>query len=206
MMVCTWLRSWGRSPLLTAQFSATIAIGMGAAAALVSLMLALGYQPLPYRDPGRLVAVWERVESGANVMAISGPDLADFRDATHGIFASLGGFAIPQVWLVDRRGAIKIRACYIEARVFSELGIRPVLGHEVRPEDEPLVSRATAPAWISDEFWQRRYGGSPSVIGATIGIARDAAGSDQVRLRIAGVLPRGAGIPLPFTENATDVW
>src|ERR1700730_12350566 len=50
-----WLRRWGRSLLLTAQFSATIAIGMGAAAALVSLLLALGYQPLPYRDPGRLV-------------------------------------------------------------------------------------------------------------------------------------------------------
>ena len=56
-MPSIFLRRWGRSLLLTAQFLATIAIGMGAAAALVSLLRALGYQPLPYRDPGRLVAV-----------------------------------------------------------------------------------------------------------------------------------------------------
>ena len=79
MLVSAWARSWRRSLLLTAQFSVTIAIGMGAAAALVSLMLALGYQPLPYLDAEPLVAVWEHAESGAQVMAISGPDLAGWQ-------------------------------------------------------------------------------------------------------------------------------
>ena len=101
-MLRLWLRTWRRSPLLTAQFSATIAIGMGAATALVSLMLALGYRPLPFRDPGRLVAVWEHADSGAQVLAISGPDLTDFADATHSIFASLGGFIPPRYGLVHR--------------------------------------------------------------------------------------------------------
>ena len=84
-----WLRSWWRGRLLTLQFALTIAVGMGAATAVVSLMLALGYQPLPFRDPGRLVAVWERVESGTPVTGISGPDLVDFTEATHDIFATL---------------------------------------------------------------------------------------------------------------------
>jgi len=57
IMISVWLRIWRRSSLMTAQFSLTIAVGMGATAALVSLMLALGYQPLPYRDPGQLVEV-----------------------------------------------------------------------------------------------------------------------------------------------------
>lgn len=201
-----WLRSWRRSLLLTAQFSATIAIGMGAAAAAVSLMLALGYQPLPYRDPGRLVAVWERVESGTEAIALSGPDLADFADATHSIFAALGGFAVPQGWLLDRRGAIQIRACNIQASVFSDLGIRPVLGRGVLQDDERLGNSGTAPVWISYEFWQARYGGSPSVIGATFGIASSAAGTDQVPMRIVGVLPPGVSIRLPFMTNVTDVW
>lgn len=206
-MVGALLRSWRRSPLLTAEFAVTIAIGMGAAAALVSLMLALGYQPLPYRDPGRLVAVWERVESGAQVMAISGPDLADFADAAHSIFAVLGGFSVPRLWLLDRRGAAtEIRACYIQASVFSDLGILPVLGRGVRPDDEPLGSSAMAPAWISYRVWQTRYGGSPSVIGAMIGIAVSATGLDEMRMRIVGVLPPGVSIPLPFMENASDVW
>jgi len=206
MMVRAWLRGWRRSPLLTGQFSVTIAIGMGAVAAVVSLMLALGYQPLPYRDPGRLVAVWESVESGSQVAGISGPDLADFADATHSIFVALGGFVVPQLWLLDSRGATQISACDIQASVLSDLGIRPVLGRGVLPDDEPLGSRATAPVWISYQFWQTRYGGSPSVIGATIGIASSATGLYETRMRIAGVLPPGVSIPLPFMENTTDVW
>jgi len=92
---------WRRSPLLTAQFSLTIAIGIGAAVAVLSLMLALGYQPLPYRDPGHLVAVWERAESGAPFLAMSGPDLADFADATHSTFAAFGGFTPPVPFLAS---------------------------------------------------------------------------------------------------------
>lgn len=205
-MVGLWLRRWRKSPLVTAQFLGTITVGMGAATALVSLMLALGYQPLPYRGPERLVAVWERAESGVSVMALSGPDLADFADATHSIFTALGGFAIPRVWLFDHIGTTEIRACYIQANVFSELGIRPVLGRGVRPDDEPVGSSAMAPAWIGYRLWQTRYGSSRSVIGATIEIAPSANGLGGVPVRIVGVLPDGVSIPLPFTENATDVW
>ena len=202
-----WLRTWRRSPLLTGQFSLTIAIGMGAVAALTSLMMALGYQPLPYRDPASLVAVWEHAEPGAPVMAISGPRLTDFADATHSTFAALGGFAVPQRWLLDRLGATQIRACAIQASVFSDLGMRPVSGRGVRPDDEPLVGGSgTASAWISQHFWQTRYSGSQSVIGETIGIASTASGADQTRARIVGVFPSGTTIPLPFMENPTDVW
>ena len=206
-MVRVWLRSWRRSPLLTAQFSFTIAIGMGATTALMSLMLVLGYQPLPFRDPGQIVVVWERSESGAKILAVSGPDLADFADRTRDIFTSLGAFSPPrQLWLTERRGTAQVLACYIQANVFSDLGIRPVLGRGVRPDDEPLSSATTSPAWISYRLWQSRYGGSPSVIGATIRIAVSATGIDQMGLQIVGVLPPGVTIPLPFTENETSVW
>jgi putative ABC transport system permease protein len=198
---------WRKTPLLTAQFAITIAIGIGAATALVSLMLALGYQPLPYRDPGRLVAVWEHAEPGASVVGISGPDLTDFADATHSTFASLGGFAVPRAWLLDRLGATQGVVCYIQASAFSDLSIRPVLGRAVRPDDEPLGRGSGAvPAWISYHFWQTRYRGSLSIIGETIGIAQDARGTGQSPLRIAGVLPPGVSIPNPFTENSTDLW
>ncbi|MGB6483538.1 MAG: ABC transporter permease [Candidatus Acidiferrales bacterium] len=201
-----WLRSWRRSPLLTGQFAFTIAIGMGATSALVSLMLALGYQPLPFRDPGRLVAVWERADSGAQNLAISRPDLADFANATHGIFAALGAFTVPPGWLLDRKGAAQIRACYIDASAFSDLGIRPDLGRGVRPDDAPITSSGTPPVWISNRLWQTRYGGSSSAIGMTIEIADNQAGRDATAMRIAGVLPPSVSIPLPFMENSADVW
>lgn len=205
-MLGTWLRSWRRSPLLTGQFSLTIAVGMGAASALVSLMLALGYQPLPFSDPGRLVAVWERAESGSQTLAISGPDLADFADATHNIFTSLGAFTFPPVWLIDRKGSTHILPYYIQASTFEDLGIRPVLGRGVRLDDGPLGSSAEAPAWISYRLWQSRYGGSTSMIGATVGVASSETGHDQTLVQIVGVLPSGINLPLPFMQKAADLW
>lgn len=206
-MVSVWLRTWRRSPLVTGQFAFTIAIGMGAASALVSLMLSLGYQPLPFRDPGRLVAVWERAESSGQVLAISGPDLADFADGTHSIFTSLGAITVPRVWLLDTKSATEIRECHIQAAVFVDLGIRPVLGRGVRPDDESLaLASGAAPAWISYRLWQTRYSGIPTVVGMTIGIADSAAGQYETHVRIAGVLPPGVSIPLPFTDNTSDVW
>src|SRR5271170_2524875 len=107
-MMAGWLQTWKRSPMLAGQFAATIALGMGAVTALVSLMLALGYQPLPFRDPGRLIAFWERVESGAPIVAISGPDLSDFADTTHSLFDFLGVFSPRQLWILDSRGAKEV--------------------------------------------------------------------------------------------------
>lgn len=183
---------------MTAQFSLTVAIGMGGVSALLSLLLALGYQPLPYRDPGRLVAVWERAQSG-EIILLSESDLADFAGANQNIFSSLGAVNAARVWLLDREGAKEFVACGIQASVFKDLGVRPVLGREPRPDDEPLTGTALSPAWISDRLWRTRYGGSPSVIGKKIGLADSAAGAYQVPRIIVGVLPPNAGIPLPVS-------
>ena len=202
----TLLRGWRRNPLLTAQFVLTIAVGLGTTTAMTSLLLALGHQPLPFRDPERLVAVWGSARSSGHPMALSGPDVADFADATHNIFASFGAFSFPTVWLVDRTNATKVLACYIQASAFSDLGIRPVLGREVRLDDQPMGKGATAPAWISYDIWKTRYGGSPSAIGKTIAIASSATGLYEMPARIVGVLPEGVGIPLPFAQNTFGVW
>ena len=200
------LRSWRRSRLLTAQFVVTIAVGMGAAVALVSLMLALGYQPLPYRDPGRLVAVWAKSESG-EVRAISGPDVAEFEADGRSVFASLGAFVANwQGWLVDRRGATQIHASALQANIFADLGIKPVLGRAVRPDDVAASPGSVYPIWISQKLWQSWFGANPAVIGATLGVSTSATGINQSRVQIAGVLPSRVGIPLPFSQADTDVW
>jgi len=59
--------------------------------------------------------------------------------------------------------------------------------------------------WIGYEFWQTRYAGSPSVMGTTISIASSATARDAKPLRIAGVVPRRASIPLPFIDHL-GVW
>lgn len=202
-----WLRRWRQRPLIVIQFLVTISVGMGGAAALVSLMLALGYQPLPFRDPGSLVQIWERVESGAPVTALSGPDLEDFAEATRHVFSAIGAFSpARKLWLIDRRGAAEIPACYIQASVLSDLGIQPALGRGAQLDDEPSGKGSASPVWISDRLWRSRYGGSPSVIGAAVGMGLAASGDGAAHYRIAGVLPPGVSLPLPFTEGVADVW
>jgi putative ABC transport system permease protein len=179
----------------------------GALFLLVSVMLlASGNLTLPYRDAAQLVTVWERIGSDPRVVALSGPDIEEFRGATHDLFSSFGGLAVPNLWLADTQGATEIRACLIEASVLDDLGVRPVLGRTVRPNDPALNEDPTAPAWISAQLWQSRYGGSMSVIGSTIKIESTLEARDALTARIAGVLPPHANVPLPFMDNQTDVW
>lgn len=206
-MVGLWLRAWRRKPLLLIQFALTVALGMGAVAAVASLMLALGYQPLPFRDPSQLVAVWERVEGGASRAGISGPDLVDLARGATGAFTNLGAFGLPRYWLLDsRRGAEQIVACYIETETFRDLGIRPALGRNVTADDVPAGTDAMAPVWISSRLWHDRYGDSPSVIGLRINLASNAAGLYESPYQIAGVLPPDASIPIAPGTDHTDVW
>jgi hypothetical protein len=62
-------------------------------------------------------------------MALAGPDVADFSDATHTIFSSLGAFTFASPsWLIDGGGATEINVGFIQASVFNDLGIPPFWG------------------------------------------------------------------------------
>jgi hypothetical protein len=172
---------------------------------LASITLTFGQQVLPYRDPGKLVAIWERNDP-AQVGGISGPDIEEFRLATSKLFSSFGGFTIQYQWLVDKQGAVEIRTCPIQASVLDDLGMRPVLGRTVRSDDKTLSDGATPPVWISAEFWQSHYAKSESTIGSIVTMAASGTGRSGRLVQIVGVLPPSASVPLPFTDNHTDLW
>ncbi len=140
-------------------------------------------------------------------MAISGPDVVDFERASRDTFESLGAFStgFPS-WLLDRGSATQIQSCPIQTSVLSDLGLRPVAGRAPRGDDVGLGESVVSPVWISQRFWQSRFGSSPSAIGATVEISSTAAGLRPDRVRIEGVFPPGAGITLPFDQSDTDLW
>lgn len=193
-----------RAPILTTPFAITSGVGMGAI--LLTGAAMLQFKSLPFRAPAQLVVLWEREESSASVVPISGADMADFAHATHGLFDSLGVFAVPKVWLIDGRSSIGVRACYIQAPVMSALDIHPLVGRAVHPDDAPVGSDSIPPLWISSQLWRSRYGGSAQVIGTTITIGDSASGANKFLARVVGVLPYRASIALPFMKNTTDVW
>lgn len=201
-----WLRAWCRRPLLVGQFALTIAIGMGTVSAVASLLLALGYQKLPFRAPSELVAVWERGDPGAQVEAISGPDFADMAAGTRNVFSTLAPFLAQQYAFTDWLGRDAVSACAISADGFQALGLSPVLGRGVAGDDTPAGSPAAAPAWISEHLWRARYGADPTVIDRVIGVGTGPSGAPAFQLRIVGVLPGTAAIPLPFATGGFDLW
>ncbi len=126
------LRPWRRSRLLAVNHLATIALGMSAVTAVVSLMLAVAFQPLPFRDAARLVQVWNRVESGAPVAALSGSELIEMQRGAENVFASLGGFTLHRLWLLDERGAAQpLQMARLDEAAFRALDVTPVLGRPV---------------------------------------------------------------------------
>jgi predicted permease len=192
---------------LTAQYALTIALGMAAVVALVSVMLALGYQPLPYPQPESLVEFWETAPSGS-VLGISDPDISDLASATANVFSDVGGFAADQTWLRDSGGTLQVRYLMLRPGALRALAVAPVLGRGFLPSDSPAGSGATAPAWISYDFWKSRYGGSRSVIGTEVSTADTENGAPVFRFRITGVLPPRAGIPLAFAPgvDSAAIW
>lgn len=204
-MVIARLRRWRRNPLLASHYLATITLGMAAVTAVVSLMLAMAFQPLPFRDSAQLVQVWNRVQSGAPMEALSGEEVIGIQEGTGNIFTSFGGYVNLLLWARDEeRSTGPLRAVRMEEAAFRALDLEPLLG---RPID---ASSSTRPGsvWIGHNLWQSRYGGRSSVIGETIRLAWNDAGLNETRSEIAGVLPPDIRIPFPapFFDSPIDVW
>ena len=201
------LRRWRRNPLLAAHHLATVTLGMAAATAVVSLMLAIAFQPLPFRDSAQLVQVWNQVQSGASMEASSGEELSAIQDGARSVFASFGGYYNILLWVRDEgRSSGPLRAVRMDVEAFRALDLRPVLG---RPIDGRTSSaEGLGSVWIGHNFWQSRYGGRASVIGETIRLATNDAGLNETRGEIAGVLPSDIRIPFPapFFDSPIDVW
>ena len=204
-MMGSHLRPWRRSRLLAVNHLATIALGMSAVTAVVSLMLAVAFQPLPFRDAARLVQVWNRVESGAPVTALSGSELIEMQRDAGNVFASLGGFTPHRLWLLDERGAAQpLQMARLDEAAFRALDVTPLLGRPVSGSTSGTAGFGAI--WISHSLWQSRYSGRSSVIGETIRLAANEGGLYETRNEIAGVFPPDIRIPHPFVDGPVDLW
>jgi putative ABC transport system permease protein len=161
------LRQLVLQPAFAVVAIAALALGIGANAAIFSVLNAVLLQPLPFRDPGSLVIVWERniprnratnVASPANFLAWrdvqrSFEDLAAVSlAATIGV---TGGSAEPE----------QVGVQLVSAQLFPLLGVRMVAGRPFTQEEDRPDSDAIV---ISHRLWLRRFGGDPGVVGRTV--------------------------------------
>lgn len=170
-------RTLGRTPGFTAAALVTLALGIGANAAIFTVAHTILLRPLPYADPQRLVAFGDRAADGLPTN-IGYQTFADFRDQNRA-FEQVAAIRSWQPTLVTTE-AERLNAMRVSWNFFAMLGARPAIGRDFRREDDrPDHWRVLV---LSDGLWRRRFGANPGVIGRTVRM------NDQ-NYEIVGVLP-----------------
>ncbi len=178
------LRAHGRAPAFAITAIVLVGLGIGATTAAFSLADFVLVRPLPFPDADRLVKVWER-RPGFARMELSPANYLDWKAmaTSYDAFAAYRGLSAN---LVRAGGPLRVEGTAITADLLKALGVEPSLGRGFTDEDD----REGAPGTLllSHGFWEREFGGDPSVVGTTVTL------DDQV-YTIVGVMPRDFHFP-----------
>jgi putative ABC transport system permease protein len=186
------VRQLRTSPDFTFIAVVTLALGIGANSATFALVDATLLRPLPFRDPDRLVMVWERTETLLRG-SVAPLNLLDWNDQNR-TFEKMAGF-IPGVGGMVMAGADgtaeTVPRQWVTTGIFDVLGITPVAGRTFVRSDESPQSGAVV---LSEAFWRSRFGGDPTVIGHQIRL-------DGMPFVVVGVVPQNARL-----LGSTSIW
>jgi len=181
------LRVFLKSPGFTAVAVLTLALGIGATAAIFSVVYAALLRPLPYREPNRLITLGEtraREKIGDSTASqywnVSRPDYLDWTRQTR-VFESLAGFNADGFTLRGMGEPRVLVAAQATTNFFSTLGVTPILGRDFAPGED--VAQGPNVAILTYRMWQSDFAGDPHIIGRSIQL-------DANSVSIIGVLPR----------------
>src|SRR5438552_408037 len=160
------VRSLLKRPGFTAIAVITLALGIGANTAIFSVVNTLLLRPLPFKEPARLVQVWEaNYKRGRNTMEVSYPNFADWRDQNQ-VFEQIAAYSDKTFNLTDTGEPERIQGEIVSPSIFPLLGIKPVLGRVLLPEeDHPNKVFSVV---MSERLWRRLFNSNPQIIGRTI--------------------------------------
>ena len=174
----------------------TLALGIGANAAIFSVVYGVMLRPLPYHEPERLVRLWTDNAKEKNPKdGTSYPNLADWRSQSTA-FTEIANYSGDLVFITTGDAPEQVRIDRVSANLFPLLGVHPLLGRTFSPEDEERRERVVV---LSYGLWRRRFGADPKVIGKTLEV-------NGQSTQVIGVMPAGfyfSGEEVQFWEPAT---
>ncbi|MEY4637364.1 MAG: hypothetical protein RJA55_3162 [Acidobacteriota bacterium] len=159
-------RSMTRAKGLFLTVVLTLALGIGANAAIFSVVRGVLLRPLANRDEHRLIYLRQSAP-GRNVenTTFSVPEIQDLRARVKTVTA-FGEFSTIGFLMVGLGEPRQVRAGVIDGRFFEVMGLRPVLGRAIGPEDDG--PSAAGVAMLTHRFWMTTYKGDPSVVGKEV--------------------------------------
>lgn len=187
------VRSLVRSPGFTAVVLLTVALGVGAATTLSSILRHVLLRPLDFPLPDRLVQVWTAMpDAGIPQLAVGHAEYLDYRSATR-LLAEVGAYTQRTTALTGRGEPAQLDAVLTTPSLWAVLGVPAALGRTVAAGDD--APGAEPVAVLSDGLWRSRFGADLGVIGAGIAL-------DGVTRRVVGVMPPR----FRLADGGADVW
>ena len=193
-------RTLARRPGFAVVAVLTLAVGIGANTAVYSIAEAVLLRPLPFRDPERLVLVWERNLPRDRTRNVVNPgNYLEWRDR-NGVFESLAAFVAFGTNLSGEGEAVRAEAGVVTANFFATLGVAPALGRGFVAEDARPDAREVV--ILSDGLWRRRYGADPKAIGRDL-ILNGRPNTVVGIMAPSFQVPPGVELWVPFTEGGS---
>ena len=212
-------RTLRKSPIFALTAALTIALGVGASTAIFSVTNAVLLRPLPYQNPDELVIIPSDMRNrGVKDFPFSNANFIDLREATKSEFQGLAGvFTFPNTLTGDDGMPEQVHMGVVTTNYFQLVGARIAFGRDFSDDDgqpqppppAPGAQSATPPqrlpimAIISYEYFQRRFGSNPAVLGQSLNKGK------PFSPRIVGVLAPHFQIYFPPSadlEAAPDIW
>jgi putative ABC transport system permease protein len=160
------LRSLLRAKGLAATVVITLALGIGANAAIFSVVRGVLLRPLVNRGEDRLIYIGQSAAgSGAESVTFSVPEIKDFRAGATQI-AAIGEFSTVEFTMNGLGDPRVVKAGVVNGEYFDVVGLKPVLGRLIVPSDDGL--RAPSVAVLTHRFWTKSLDSDPAVVGKTI--------------------------------------
>lgn len=190
------LRMLRKNPSFTFIAVLTLALGIGANAAIFTVVRGALLRPLPFHEPDRMIGVRESKLGEGHGNPLAWRTFFTFRDQAR----TLESIAAYLNWNPDLEredGPVRVIGAQVSHEYFKVMGVRPLLGRDFAAEDQRPGAAPTV--ILSDELWRRMYGGEPGVVGRTLRI-------DGVSYAIIGVAPpiglsrQGVGVPIGWRE------
>jgi predicted permease len=194
-----------KNPGLTIVAVITLALGIGANTAIFSVVNTVLLRPLPYKDPERLVMVWEdATKQGYPRDTPTAANFIDWRDQNQ-VFEGMAATVDESFNLTGTGEPERLEGRRVSASFFPLLGVEPQIGRVFSAaEDQPGSQHVVV---LSYALWQRRFGGDPSIVGKSLTL------NDETYV-VVGIMPRRfqsptsddqAWVPIAFTaEDAAN--
>ena len=197
-------RALAKTPGFTAVALITVALAIAANTAVFSLVNAVLIRPLPFKDPQKLVLLFEKFSAmGLDQIPVSVPEYLDYEKQLTS-YEGIGAFTFTNFNLTGGDMPERVQGANVTPSVFPVLGVQPIKGRVFNPEE--MGEGKDGVIVVSERLWKRRFNSDPHLVGQQLQI-------NGRSFTVVGIMPAQFEFPLPlfgvqgatFAERA-DIW